>query len=244
MGKSVMVLAATERKKRKRVMEKLKVSFKLFWPHATILLLLVVGIIVSSISFINIGKQGEALYNESFAVRSSAETVNATLEAMQMSVFRIIANDSQDVVDEATTDAKNDIETIQEQVALLRQTALGDMDTLSRMEKDVSELAQMQEYVLALAAQSKTSEAVEYMENNNIPAIKEVQAELAQFIQAAEEKEHQIMTSLQQTQKNAMILLISLGVASVLFSMGAGTYFWRLHKEETKNMINPMQVTR
>ena len=88
----------------------------------------------------------------------------------------------------------------------------------------------MQEYVLNLLAQKKNAEAAAYMESSAIPVIQEAQKELAQLIQSADAKEIERMAALQQTKRNAFILLISLGAVGVLYSAGVGTYMLRLCK--------------
>ena len=211
-------------------MKNMKSSMKLLMPHTFLLVLLVSGIIISFVSITNIRKKTEALYDGPFTVKRTAGTFNEILEVMQMSAYRAISNDSQDMMDEAISEARNCAVMLQEQVAQLKQYGLGDMDALSRLEANLSELVQRQEYVLALADQNNRLEALEYMETGNIPVIKAAQKEMTLFIQSVEAKEREIMASLRQAQRNAIILLIDLGAIGVLFAVKDGAYFWRLYK--------------
>lgn len=213
-------------------MKNLKVIIKLFLPHIVILLLLVVGIIISLVGLLNIEKQADALYNESYIVKNAADTVNSAFESMQKSIFHSIANNSEDSTNQEIANVKECKVIIQEQIAIVKQNFLGDLDAVSRLENNLSELAPMQEHVINLVDQIKNAEAAEYMENNNIPVIKEAQKELALFIQTVDTKENEIITSLQETQRNTIILLVSLGIISVLFSIWVGTYIRRLPKEK------------
>lgn len=211
-------------------MKKSETNVKLFIPHIVILLLLMAGIVISLVSLSNIGKQTEALYNESYIVTNAADVVDTALETMQKSVFRAVSNDSQEITKQEIENAKDCVSMIQEQTSTIRQNFTGNMEVVSRLEKDLSELEAEQEHVLDLVSQQKNAEATEYMENNNVPVIKEAQKELELLIQSANVKGNETITSLQKTQRNTIILLVSLGMISVLFSIGVVIYIRRLKK--------------
>lgn len=211
-------------------MQQLKVNIKSFLPHIVILLLLITGILLSLVRILNIGKQMDALYNESYVVKNAADAVGTTFEAMQKSVFRSISNNSQDITNQEIEDVKNNEVIIQEQIAIVKQNFLGDMAVVSRLEKNLSELEPMQKHVLNLIHQKKNAEVAAYMENNNIPVITEAQKELALLVQISDTKGIEIITILQKTRRNTTILLVSLGIVSVLFSIVLATYIRRLQK--------------
>lgn len=211
-------------------MKNLKISMNLLLPHIFILSLLVLGISISLVSLTNIRKYTDALYDGPFVIKSAAGTVNETLEAMQSSVYRAISNGSQDITDDAISEARNHMVILQEQVAQLKRYTLGDIGAFSRFESNLSELAPMHENVLVLATQNNNAEALAYMENTNVPMINDAQKELAQYVRSAEAKERELVASLQQTQKKTLLFLIALGVIGVVFAVRDGTYFWRLHK--------------
>lgn len=212
-------------------MKNLKISMNLLLPHIFILSLLVLGISVSLVSLTNIRKQTEALYDEPFVIKSAAATVDETLEAMQSSVYRAISNDAQNITDEAISEARNHMVMLQELVAQLKQYTLGDIEAFSRFESNLSKLAPMHENVLILAAQNNNPEALAYMENNNVPIINDAQKELVQYVRLAEAKERELVASLQQTQKKAILFLIALSVIGVVFAVRDGASLWRLHKK-------------
>lgn len=133
----------------------IKISMKLLVPHLIILALLAAGAIVSFVSVTNIRKQAERFYDGSFAVKNTAQTMNETLEAMQASLYRAISNDAQDITGEAISEARNQGTILQEQLARLIQNPSGDMETIAKLENDLSELERRQEQVLVLAAQNK-----------------------------------------------------------------------------------------
>lgn len=220
----------------------IKISMKLLVPHLIILALLAAGAIVSFVSVTNIRKQAEHFYDGSFAVKNTAQTMNETLEAMQASLYRAISNDAQDITGEAISEARNQGTILQEQLARLIQNPSGDMEAIAKLENDLSELERRQEQVLVLAAQNKKSEALAYMEDNQIPVIEAVQTELAQFILPAEATERELMDSLRRTQRNAIILLVSLGAVSVLFAARDGAYIWRLYRERRGKPFGSAQM--
>ena len=129
-----------------------------------------------------------------------------------------------------------------EQLARLIQNPSGDMEAIAKLENDLSELERRQEQVLVLAAQNKKSEALAYMEDNQIPVIEAVQTELAQFILPAKATERELMDSLRRTQRNAIILLVSLGAVSVLFAARDGAYIWRLYRESRGKPFGSAQM--
>lgn len=221
-----------------------RLRLKLLMPHTFILALLVIGVVVSFVGIISSRKQTEALYNGPIAIKSVAGTLEETLEAMQTSVYRAISNSTQDITDEAIADARSRAEILQEQIARLKQYTLRDLGALSRLESILSELAPMQEQVLALAAQNKQLQATAYMENRNAPVIDEAQKELAQYIRSAEAKEQELVASLRQTQKKVSMSLIALFVIGTVFAVRDGTYFWRLYKglRQKSEQYHPEQI--
>lgn len=215
-------------------MKNRKLRLKLLLPHIFILALLVLGLIANFISLNNIKKQTEALYDGPFAIKTVAGTVEETLEAMQTSTYRAISNGSREITDTAILEARNRAVVLQEQIAQLKQYALGNMSALSRLESNLSELSPMQEHVLALAAQNNDSEASAYMESSNVPVINEAQRELARYLQSVDAKERELVTTLRQTHRKAVIFLIVLGAVGAAFAVRDGRYFWRLGKDSRK----------
>lgn len=211
-------------------MKKSETNMKLFIPHIIILLLLMAGIVTSLVSLSNIRKQTEALYNESYIVTNAANAVDTALETMQKSVFRVVSNDSQEITNQEIENANSCAGIIQEQTSVIRQNFMGNMEVVSRLEKNLSELEAEQEHVLELVSQKKNTRAAEYMEHNNIPVIIEAQKELELLIQTANVIGNETITSLQKTQRNTIILLVSLGIISVLFSIGVFISVGRLKK--------------
>lgn len=228
-----MILLGLEQ--RRGILKILKISMKLLMPHIFILVLLVSCFIISLVSTVNTRKQMEAIYDGPYAVKSTAGALNEALETLQTSVYRAISNDSQLITDEAIMEARNSGVILQEEIARLKQYTLGDLDALSRLEESLSELAPMQEYVLALAAESNYPEALAYMEKSNVPVINEAQRELVQYVRSVDAKEQELVAALRQTERNAIALLLALGAVGILSAVRNGTYFWRLYKEEDRS---------
>ena len=216
-------------------MRKLKTDTELFFPHIAILLLLIAGIVISFVSLSKIGKRIEALYNESYVVKNAAYAVDNALESMQKSVFRSISNDSWDITSQEIENAKYCAAVIQEQTSVIRQNFLGNREVVSRLEDNLSELEPEQEHVLNLVSQKQNAKAAEYMENHNVPVIKEAQNNLELLIRTADAKGKEDITSLQKTRRNAIILLVWLSIISVLFSIGTAIYIWQLKSKEKIN---------
>lgn len=211
-------------------MENVKARIKLLWPHMLILLLLVMGIIISLASLLHTKNQIETLYNASYVVKNAVHTTDLAFEAIQKSVFQAAISNSEDNNNEAITNAENSAVIIQEQVAIIKQNFSGNMDIISRLENNLTQLAPMSDNVINMVAQNKNLEAVAYMESDIIPVINEAQKELALLIQSADSVRNELCVSIYKTQRNFVILLISLFVVSVLFSAGVGVYIMCIQK--------------
>ena len=155
------------------MMKNFKDSIKLFRLHIVVLLFLVVGIIIGIVSLKIMNKQMEILYNETYTVNHAAHSMNAAFEEIQKSIFSVAVIDSQDAANQEIANVKENATILQEQISLIKHNFSGDSIIVARLENNLAELAPMRDHVLNLAVQRNHGDAVEYMENNNMPVIKE-----------------------------------------------------------------------
>lgn len=208
-------------------MKNLKISKKLIISYAVILLFLITGMAVSIVNLVDFSKQLETFYDGPFLVKGSADIINSNFERMQKAVYRSIANEEEAITGEAIEDAKESAKIIQEQLPIVKEHFLGDKQIITRLEEQFTKLAPMRQQVLELAAQNKTREAAAYMEANNIPTIKAAQEELDLLSENSNLKGEELIENIRADQRNAIIMLIFLGICSILISILFGTYITR-----------------
>lgn len=208
-------------------MKNLKISKKFIISYAVILLFLITGMAVSIVNLVDFSKQLETFYDGPFLVKGSADIINSNFERMQKAVYRSIANEEEAITGEAIEDAKESAKIIQKQLPIVKEHFLGDKQIITRLEEQFTKLAPMRQQVLELAAQNKTREAAAYMEANNIPTIKAAQEELDLLSENSNLKGEELIENIRADQRNAIIMLIFLGICSILISILFGTYITR-----------------
>lgn len=208
-------------------MHNFKISKKLTISYAVVLIFLVVSMIVSAFNLINIGDRVETFYNGPFTVKGAANSLNASFEQMQKSVFRSISTTDTDITQEALDNVGVAVTNIQEQLSIIQENFPGDQSIVQRLQDALTELAPHREYVLEQAEQNKNVEAATYMEKNNIPIIKKAQTELTAIIDFANDRADILITDLRDARTRSIVILVILGVASVLISIVFGVYITR-----------------
>ncbi len=182
---------------------------------------------VSIVNLVDFSKQLETFYDGPFLVKGSADIINSNFERMQKAVYRSIANEEEAITGEAIEDAKESAKIIQEQLPIVKEHFLGDKQIITRLEEQFTKLAPMRQQVLELAAQNKKREAASYMEANNIPTIKAAQEELDLLSENSNMKGEELIENIRADQRNAIIMLIFLGICSILISILFCTYITR-----------------
>lgn len=208
-------------------MKNFKVGKKLFISYSLVLAILLAGCIVSIVDLVRLGRQIETFYDGPFTVNSSANIINSNFEKMQKSVYRAISNTNPEIVDEAIASAKDADSAIKEQLPVIEGHFMGDTQIVVRLKAALARLEPMREQVLALAGQNKKAEAAEYMENNNIFAIKEAQIELNHLIENGNAKGESLVDGLRSRYMNSIITMAILGIAGVVISAVFGVYIVR-----------------
>ena len=208
-------------------MKNFKVGKKLFISYSLVLAILLAGCIVSIVDLVRLGRQIETFYDGPFTVNSSANIINSNFEKMQKSVYRAISNTNPEIVDEAIASAKDADSAIKEQLPVIEGHFMGDTQIVVRLKAAIARLEPMREQVLALAGQNKKAEAAEYMENNNIFAIKEAQTELNHLIENGNAKGESLVDGLRSRYMNSIITMAILGIAGVVISAVFGVYIVR-----------------
>lgn len=214
-------------------LKNMKIGKRLMVSYAVAMVLLLVCIVTSVINLVGIGQQITEFYEHPFQVSASANIINAKFEEMQKSVFRAISTEDADITSEAIADAKASGNMVQENMAIVKELYLGDLQDINALETKLAELAPMREHVLELATQNKNKEAAEYMEEHNIPCIQQIQVYLDKLIETADTTGQTLITSVQQKQGFAVIILAVLGIASFVISMAFANFI-------TKSITEPI----
>lgn len=222
----------------KQKLNNMKINRRLMLSYVVVLLLLVVSIIVSVANLVSIGRQIKQFYEHPFKVSAAANTINASFEEMQKAVFRALSTEDSTITNEAIADAQNASAVIQDNIVIVRELFLGDQTVVDHLQTSLETLAPMRAEVLEMATVNNNKEAAAYMEDHNIPVIKEAQGYLNTLIEQADNTGSTLITNLEASQATATILLVILGVASVIISM----LFAKLITDSIKEPVSELEV--
>lgn len=200
-------------------MKNMKIGKRLMISYAVVLILLVMGTLVSIVNLVNIGNKIEQFYEHPFQVSASANIMYEQFEGMQKSVFRAISTEDEKITAEAIQDAKDSATVIQENLPIVEELFLGDKQIVENLKAKLTELQPMREKVLELATQNKNKEAAEYMEENNIIVIGEIQEYLDQLVDNVEQTGDALITKVRTIQTISIIILCIFGVGSIVISL-------------------------
>lgn len=222
----------------KQKLNNMKINRRLMLSYVVVLALLVISIIVSVANLVSIGKQIKQFYEHPFKVSAAANTINASFEEMQKSVFRALSTEDITITNESIADVQNASAVIQDNLVIVRELFLGDQTVVDHLQASLETLAPMRAEVLEMATVNNNKEAAEYMEAHNIPVIKEAQGYLNTLIEQADNTGSTLITNLEASQATATIVLVVLGLASVIISM----LFAKLITDSIKEPVSELEV--
>lgn len=222
----------------KKKLGDMKINKRLMLSYAVVLILLVISIVVSVSNLMSIGNQIEQFYEHPFKVSAAANNMNNYFEVMQKSVFRAISNVDETITQEAIADAKEASTIVADNIAIARELFLGDQTVIDQLQEVLDKLSPMRATVLDLASQNKNTEAAEYMENNNIPLIKQGQVYLDTLISEADKTGSTLISGLQAAQTMAIIVLVVLGVISLIISL----LFAKVITDSIKEPVSELEI--
>lgn len=222
----------------KQKLNNMKINRRLMLSYLVVLVLLVISIIVSVANLVSIGKQIKQFYEHPFKVSAAANTINASFEEMQKSVFRALSTEDITITNESIADVQNASAVIQDNLVIVRELFLGDQTVVDHLQASLETLAPMRAEVLEMATVNNNKEAAEYMEAHNIPVIKEAQGYLNTLIEQADNTGSTLITNLEASQATATIVLVVLGLASVIISM----LFAKLITDSIKEPVSELEV--
>lgn len=201
-------------------MKTFSIGRKLLFSYSVILALMCIGFGVGIVNLVNLNSKMKVFYEGPFVVNESANIINSNFERMQKATYRTIVNTDEDIIKEAKANALDSAATIQDELPVVKKHFLGDQQIIDNLEDCLARLTPMREHVLSLASENKNEEAADYMEHNNILVIQEAQKNLDKLIESGNSKGLQLMEELKSQQANAITLLVALGLASLIISIG------------------------
>lgn len=201
-------------------MKTFSIGRKLLVSYSVILALMCIGFGVGIVNLVNLNSKMKVFYEGPFVVNESANIINSNFERMQKATYRTIVNTDEDIIKEAKANALDSAATIQDELPVVKKRFLGDQQIIENLEDCLTRLTPMREHVLSLASENKNEEAADYMEHNNILVIKEAQKNLDKLIESGNSKGLQLMEELKSQQANAITMLVALGIASLIISIG------------------------
>lgn len=223
---------------RKNKLKNMKINKRLMLSYIVMLVLLVIGIIVSISNLVNIGQQIEKFYEHPFRVSAAANTINASFEEMQKSVFRALSTEDTAITAESIQHANDAAAVISENITIVKDLFLGDQQIVDHLQTSLTTLAPMREEVLVLASENRNVEAAAYMEEHNIPVIEEAQVYLDTLISTADESGNTLIHDVQSAQSMAIVVLIILCIFSIIVSLA----FAKLITDSIKEPVSELET--
>lgn len=222
----------------KKKLYDMKINRRLMLSYIVVLVLLVIGIIVSISNLVSIGNKIENFYEHPFKVSAAANTINASFEEMQKSVFRALSTEDAAITTESIQHAGDSAEVIAENMEIVSELFLGDQAVVESVQNVLTTLAPMREEVLDLASQNRNVEAAAYMEEHNMPVIEEAQGYLDTMIAEADHNGNELIAEVQSVQAMAIVVLVALCIVSVLISL----IFAKLITDSIKEPVSELEV--
>lgn len=205
-------------------MKNFKVGKKLAISYIIIMLLLILGSIVSVTDIVRVGERMEAFYDGPFAVRDSVSSIRANFESMQKSIYRTIAFDGMDIMEESIGDVNEAQKNIGDELLVLKEHFNGDKQVIETLEEQLESVYPIDAKVLDMAIQYKNQEALNYMRENTREANANIRAELEKLGTDTDEMGVNLIAEVRDAQKNSIIILILLGGLSVGISVAFAFY--------------------
>lgn len=222
----------------KNKLKNMRINKRLMLSYIVMLALLVIGIIVSISNLVNIGQKIEKFYEHPFRVSAAANTINASFEEMQKSVFRALSTEDAAITTESIQHVNDAAAAINENITIVRELFLGDQQIVDHLQTSLTTLAPMREEVLALASENRNIEAAAYMEAHNIPVIEEAQGYLDTLISTADESGNTLIHEVQSAQAMAIVVLIILCIFSIIVSLA----FAKLITDSIKEPVSELET--
>lgn len=205
-------------------MKNFKVGKKLAISYIIIMLLLILGSIVSIVNIVRVGERMEAFYSGPFTVRDSVSSIRANFESMQKSIYRTIAFDGMDIMEESISDVSQAQKNIRDELLVMKENFSGDKQIIETLEENLESVYPIDAKVLDMAVQYKNQEALHYMQENTREVNSNIRAELENIGTYTDETGVNLIAEVRKAQKNSIIILVLLGALSVGISVAFAFY--------------------
>lgn len=200
-------------------LKNLKVQKKLLFSFGLIIVFMIIMVAVAMVNLQSIKAEVTTYYEHPYKVQASANVLKAAMIDMQKSVFRIIANEDEQKMQQCAQDITAATQTISEQLPIIKDLFLGDKALVEKLQTDIAAISTHREKVVELALNNDNREAVQYMEDNNIPMLEKTSEELDQLIETANTTGDNLIHTINTKQVTVLVLLIVLLVVGVALSI-------------------------
>lgn len=208
-------------------MKNLKVGKKLAISYITIMVLLLSGFFLSIVNVVNISNKVENFCNGPFIVKSAAHLMSSSFETMVRAMYRSLTTLDPAIVEECITEVNSARNTVEDQMEIIRVNFTEEQKIVTDLSAYLNDFTPMREHVIELARVNSNEEASAYMQANNMVVIKQVQAELDQLLEYADQSSNSLLDELREKQQLSLTILIVLGVISMGISAGFAIYITR-----------------
>ncbi len=141
-------------------MKNLKIGKKLLVTFGIIIILLLVTIIMSIFGFVSISNNYTNFYNKPYTITNKTMDMRRTIQSAVKNIGYTIMTTDKEKKLEFSEQAKNELESLEEDIKFLRENYTGNVELINSFEKAMIDTRDLRDEIIDLARNNKDDEAV------------------------------------------------------------------------------------
>lgn len=141
-------------------MKNLKIGKKLLITFGIIIILLLVTIIISILGFVSISKSYTNFYNKPYTITNKTMDMRRTIQSAAKNIGYTIMTTDKEKKLEFSEQAKNELDSLEEDIKFLRENYTGNVELINSFEKIMIDTRDVRDEIIDLANNNKDDEAI------------------------------------------------------------------------------------
>ncbi len=141
-------------------MKNLKIGKKLLITFGIIIILLLVTIIISILGFVSISKSYTNFYNKPYTITNKTMDMRRTIQSAAKNIGYTIMTTDKEKKLEFSEQAKNELDSLEEDIKFLRENYTGNLELINSFEKIMIDTRDVRDEIIDLANNNKDDEAI------------------------------------------------------------------------------------
>jgi len=141
-------------------MKNLKIGKKLLITFGIIIILLLVTIIMSILGFVSISNSYTNFYNKPYTITNKTMDMRRTIQSAAKNISYTMMTTDKEKKLEFSEQAKNELESLEEDIKFLRENYTGNVELINSFEKTMIDTREVRNEIIDLARNNKKDEAV------------------------------------------------------------------------------------